>query len=370
MKILLVETFFSGSHQTWAEGYQQFSQHEVKILSLPGKYWKWRMYGGAVALAKRFMDGDFEPDILLVSDMLDLSTFLALCRNRLNELPVFIYFHENQITYPWSPTDPDVKLKRDNNYGFINYTSALCADKILFNSYFHKASFLGAIPDFLRQFPDYKNIENEEILIEKSEVLSLGLDFRKLDKQYSNNKSKEATILWNHRWEYDKNPDDFFHALFKLKEDNIPFKVIILGAVYEKQPTIFAEAKEKLKDHILHFGFAHTPEAYAQYLWEADILLVTAIQDFFGGSVVEGIYTNNYPILPNRLAYPEHIPIAERKYHFYNNEAEMYELLVDTIKNIDSIRSQNFQSYVKHYDWGNMGKIYDDFFSTFQKSII
>jgi len=75
MKILLVETFFSGSHQTWAEGYQQFSQHEVMILSLPGKYWKWRMYGGAVALAKRFMDGDFEPDILLVSDMLDLSTF-------------------------------------------------------------------------------------------------------------------------------------------------------------------------------------------------------------------------------------------------------------------------------------------------------
>jgi len=47
MKILLVEPFFVGSHASWAKGYQQFSQHDVEILSLPGRHWKWRMYGGA-----------------------------------------------------------------------------------------------------------------------------------------------------------------------------------------------------------------------------------------------------------------------------------------------------------------------------------
>mgnify|MGYP000456988033 CR=1 FL=1 len=37
---------------------------------------------------------------------------------------------ENQITYPWSPQDEDVKYQRNNQYGFINYTSALAADQV------------------------------------------------------------------------------------------------------------------------------------------------------------------------------------------------------------------------------------------------
>ena len=120
MKILLLEPFFTGSHQSWAKGYQQFSQHEVKILSMPGRHWKWRMYGGAVELASEAKKiQDFKPDLLLATDMLDVATFLALTKNIFPNTPVALYFHENQITYPWSATDPDLTLKRDNQYGFI-----------------------------------------------------------------------------------------------------------------------------------------------------------------------------------------------------------------------------------------------------------
>ena len=59
MKILLVEPYFSGSHKSWAEGYQSFSNHNIRIISLPGKFWKWRMHGGAISLAKQFMEMDF-----------------------------------------------------------------------------------------------------------------------------------------------------------------------------------------------------------------------------------------------------------------------------------------------------------------------
>ena len=34
---------------------------------------------------------------------------------------------------------------------------------------------------------------------------------------------KRAVILWNHRWEYDKNPESFFKLLFKLADQNIDF---------------------------------------------------------------------------------------------------------------------------------------------------
>ena len=164
MKITLIEPFFSGSHRRWAEEFRDFSSHTITILSLPGKHWKWRMYGGAVSLAKQFNALEDLPDALLVSDMLDLTTFLSLTRKKTANLPVYLYFHENQITYPWSPTDADVSLKRNNQYGFLNYTSALAADKIFFNSAYHKSSFLEALPDFLRQFPDRREMANVDIL--------------------------------------------------------------------------------------------------------------------------------------------------------------------------------------------------------------
>ena len=61
--------------------------------------------------------------------MLNLPVFKSLIKSNVK---IVLYFHENQITYPWSDNDPDIKLKRDQHYGFINYTSALIADEIIF----------------------------------------------------------------------------------------------------------------------------------------------------------------------------------------------------------------------------------------------
>ena len=80
MNVLLIEPYFTGSHAAWAEGYKKHSRHEVEILSLKGQYWKWRMHGGAVTLARLYEKIEKTPDLLLVTDMLDLTTFLALTR--------------------------------------------------------------------------------------------------------------------------------------------------------------------------------------------------------------------------------------------------------------------------------------------------
>jgi hypothetical protein len=113
---LLVEPYFTGSHAAWATGYAQHSQHHVDILSLPGRFWKWRMHGGAVTVARKFLASESRPDLILATDMLDLTTFLALTRCRTANIPTVIYFHENQLTYPRSPTDRDIAQKRDKQY--------------------------------------------------------------------------------------------------------------------------------------------------------------------------------------------------------------------------------------------------------------
>lgn len=361
MKILLIEPFFTGSHKNWALEFQQFCSHEVEILSLPGYHWKWRMHGAAVTLAQQFLQSSFKPDLILATDMLDLSLFLSLTRSKTAGIPTAVYFHENQLTYPWSPTDADVKLKRDNHYAFINYSSALAADKVFFNSQYHLQSFLSELPSFLQAFPDYSNLETVDAIKNKSAVLPLGLNLSKFNAHQSavSQKPQRCVVLWNHRWEYDKNPEAFFNALFRIADKRIEFHLVVLGESYERYPEIFNKAKEVLADKILHWGYAESFEEYARWLWIADLLPVTSTQDFFGASVVEAMYCNAIPFLPKRLAYPEHLSEKFHSTYFYEEE-DFVNKLQHRIWDVGYLRVMDTQQYARKYDWKNLTRIYNN----------
>ena len=363
MKILLVEPYFSGSHKSWAEGYKSFSTHNVKIISLPGQFWKWRMHGGAISLAKQFMEMNFSPDLILATDMLDLTTFLSLTKSRTAKIPNALYFHENQLSYPWSNLDRDVIEKRDHHYGFINLSSALVADNVLFNSKYHHDSFHHESIKLLKHFPDNNELDIVEKIKKKSRILYLGMDLAKFDK-HKTQKKGNPLILWNHRWEYDKNPEAFFKCLYKLKNNNVKFDLAVLGQSFNKNPNIFDKIKYQLKDNIVHFGFCENFSEYAKWLWKADLLPITNNQDFFGGSVVESIYCDTYPILPNRLTYPELLPEELHNNHLYDNENELYDKVKDCILNINKIRKTKIRNEFIKYDWTIMCPVYDKLFSS------
>ncbi len=108
MHILLVSPYHGGSHRAWAVGYQKHSAHDVTLLTLPARFWKWRMHGGAVTLGRRWLESSAgTPDLILATDLLDLTTFLALTRQKTATVPVALYMHENQLTYPL-PDDPTI----------------------------------------------------------------------------------------------------------------------------------------------------------------------------------------------------------------------------------------------------------------------
>ena len=302
MNILLVEPYYTGSHKQWADGYKKNSSHNVKILSLKGQFWKWRMHGGAITLARMFNDLEWDPDLIFVTDMLDLSTFLSLTRNKSNGIPTAIYFHENQLSYPWSPSDRDKLKNRDMHYGFINYSSALLADRVFFNSKFHMKSFLDALKSFLKQFPDYQEFDTIDIIKEKSEVLFLGMDLTRFRKHILTKDSK-PNILWNHRWEFDKKPDEFFSVLYKLKDSGVPFRLRVLGENFQMKPKVFEDARIKLSAFIDQWGYAEDRETYYEHLRDSQIVISTAIQENFGISVVEAMAMGCFPLLPKRLSF-------------------------------------------------------------------
>jgi glycosyltransferase involved in cell wall biosynthesis len=361
MNILIVEPFFGGSHEAWAKGLQKYSSNNIEILSLSAHNWKWRMHGGAVSLAEKFLKSNFKPDIILASDMLDLALFKSLTAKISTQIKTILYFHENQITYPLGENSKSIE--KDMHYGFINFSSALVADKIIFNSCFHKNEFLCSLPKFLNAFPEPSLTKHIEEISNKSDYIYPGIEI--LSKQDNKNIKKDNSkpvFLWNHRWEQDKNPEEFFNLLYKVKNLGFDFSLILLGQRFSQSPACFAEAEEKLKENIIHSGYCKSKAEYFDLLNQADILPVTSFHDFFGYSVAEAILCNCYPLLPNRQAYPEHIPSEYQQFHIYKNSKDLLEKTIYCIQNINQVRKTKTHNFARRFLWQEIVKKYDAFF--------
>ena len=359
MNILLIEPYFAGSHKQWAIGFAKHSRHDIRLLTMKGQFWKWRMHGGAITMAREFNNLSWKSDLILATDMLDLSTFLALTKSKSHGIPTAIYFHENQLSYPWSPNDRDIQKNRDTHYGFINYASTLSADRVFFNSKFHMDSYLDALPGFLRQFPDYRELDSINAIRDKSKVLHLGMDLQQFDAHRSD-PDDIPLILWNHRWEYDKNPNDFFKVLEQVKENGYDFKLAVMGENFSQHPDIFVDAHKSFKNQIVQWGYTDTFTEYAQWLWKADILPVTSNQEFFGASVMEAIYCDTWPLLPNRLTYPELLPPEMHNDHLCSDNQDLFDKITWAIKNHEKIKTNDFHPIAKPFDWSTMAPIYDN----------
>lgn len=380
MRILLISPYHSGSHQQWAEGYAQHSEHDVRLLTLPGKFWKWRMQGGAVTLARQFnlAYADSPPDLLIVDDMLDLTTFLALTRQQTRDIPIALYMHENQLTYPLHRDKTQGAMrrrqgKRNRHLVFINYSSMLAAQHIYFNSTYHLESWFAALPNFLKNYPDYNELETIAQLRAKSHVLYVGVDALRVANGDSVVKSARAPlILWNQRWEYDKDPETFLRALLVLHERDVNFRVAFCGENFSQDAAAFDKAIATLGEKVMHVGFA-SAEKYAYLLQQTSVTFSTAQHEFFGISMVEAMLAGASLLLPRRLSYPELVP--EQLHHavFYDD----FQMLVGKLEQLlqgDEMRRQigrTLKAHAQQFTWTTLAPQYDQAFtSTLNKPLM
>ncbi len=361
MHILWLDPFHGGSHAAVATGYAARSAHQVTLLTLPiAGGWRWRMRGGAVTLARLARAWGGRPDVIVASDMLDLAVFRALTAEWLAGVPTALYLHENQLTYPLPPG-----RQRDLSFAWVNYTAALAADAVLFNSAFHQRDFLAALPALLGRYHDYQELASVAQIAAKSRVLAPGVDLSSLDGAAPVCAARQPPIiLWNSRWEYDKQPEVFFAALEHLEACGFDFRLSVAGEHIDPRAAAFVAARSRWAQRIVHWGYVPSRAAYGALLRQADIVVSAAAQEFFGIGVVEALYCGCTPLLPHRLNYPDLLPPAHHATCLYDHDAALADALVAALRRVGSVPRATWRAIATPYNWATMAPRYDALFAS------
>lgn len=282
---------------------------------LPARHWTWRMRTAALGLVERVVDED--PDLLFVSDFLNLAELRALLPPGRRDLPAVLYLHENQLTYPLRAGQ-----RRDVHHGLTNLHAALAAERVLFNSAYHRDGFLAAAADLLGRAPDLDLTWAPGAVAARSDVLPLGCDLGP-GAPRALGADEPPVLAWTHRWEYDKAPERLLALTRELVARGVDHRLLLLGERFRDVPAALVALEDEGADRIVHSGFAPSRAAYLELLDGAHLAVSTARHEFFGLATLEALRRGLLPVLPDDLAYPELLPEAHREAPWlYPREAE------------------------------------------------
>ena len=357
LRIALVEAFYGGSHRAWADGYGARSRHDVELFTLPANNWQWRMTGGSITLANAFMasvdeSGPF--DVILASDMIDLATFAGVARHQVGNAAIVLYMHENQLTYPVAVGGPD-----NSGFARINWLSMQAANEVWFNSQFHLDDWFHALPELLEKAPDGDHDMLVQPTRDRSSVMAVGVNLARVNGPQE--PRSRATVIWNQRWEHDKDPDTLATAMVRLVAQGVDIDVIVCGEPAGPVPKALENLGSRIGDRLVHFGYAPDFESYARLLRSADIVVSTARQEYFGISLTEAVYAGAFPVLPNRLVYPERLPADVHEHCLYKDLSGLIDAVRWAVDNPQERRAiaTSLRPVMEQYAWANLAPKYD-----------
>ena len=291
----ILSAYRADSHAIWAEWLTgHFSHIDWRLYELPGRHFRWRIRGNPLSWLDTLPDE--APDLIIATSMVDIATIKGL-KPCLANTPVYYYFHENQFAYPLSEKQiHSVEPQMVQLYG------ALAADRLYFNSQYNLTTFLDGVDKLLNRMPDALPEPIRNRLSRKSQVLPVPVDPISPAKHKS-----EKLIVWNHRWEYDKNPELFSRAMLQLSEKISDFELALLGARPDVSPEPLRRLTDTLPRHIIANGKLQRAD-YEAVLARAAIVVSTSLHEFQGFSILEAVSAGAVPLVPDDLCYREQYP--------------------------------------------------------------
>jgi glycosyltransferase involved in cell wall biosynthesis len=355
-RVVLVEPYYGGSHRSWADGLVAHSRHEIHLVVHDAAYWRWRLRGSALTLAEAVEEVVAEhgpPDVLLVSDMVNLPALLGFLRRDIGDPAVALYVHENQLTHPAGPRD-----RPDEGLALANWLSMAVADEVLVNSEAQLADLRVALPVLLGRALDHGHAHRLDEVVERCQVLPVGIDLAGIAPD-GHRPPGEPLVVWNHRWDHEKRPDRLFSALYHLADEGVAFRLALAGENLRVDPQEFDRIRQRLGDRVTHVGVLDR-EGYHRLLASSDVTVSTAEHETFGIAAVEAMAAGCVPLLPNRLSYPEIVPAQFHQAVLYE-QGELGDRLRAVLTDLPTARARidGLAASMRRFDWSVLAPRYD-----------
>lgn len=351
-RILLLSGYDAASHQYWRKGLLEiFPEVAWTQLILPPRHFSWRMRGNAFIWATGAEKSKLEAryDLIIATSMVDLTSLFGFFPS-LAKTPSILYFHENQFAYPQSSRQTDVV-----HHQLQSIYSAQVATHLIFNSEYNRSTFLDGAGDLLRKLPD----PFPETLVkgwrQKSSLIPVAI-FDTNAAASTKDESNEAIpqILWNHRWEYDKQPQVFLRAMDKLLQSGFACRLHVIGQQFRHSPACFDEFHSKWAEYVDSWGYQKSRDQYNAILHRSHIVVSSALHDFQGVAIQEAMQAGCIPVVPNRVAYTEYIP-GELRYSVGSEEEEIDQLAnllrttAESLRFYKTLKSRLSERYLSFY---------------------
>ena len=317
MNILLLSAYDAQSHRYWRESLvAAFPEYRWQVLSLPPRHFNFRLRTNPLSwLANHGETLGQHYDLIVATSLVDLATLRGICPT-LATTPAWLYCHENQFAYPDNPAIETPDAHRVAAQMVFLY-SCLSAQAISFNSHWNRDSALAGLRQLSARLPEPIDARLIDRIEAGSNVLPvpLGIPVR----ENVSKPGQPIRLLWNHRWEYDKGPDQLLAFVEQLIEHRVSCELAIVGQQFRQRPEAFTRIRQLLESaqalagglRLSHWGYVDAQDEYQALLGHCDVVLSTALHDFQGLAILEAVAAGAVPLLPNRLAYPE---LFERAY--------------------------------------------------------
>lgn len=312
-RILLLSAYDAISHRLWVDHIEQMVDDvEWTTVQAAPRHFAWALRGRPLQwffdpATRALLQQDY--DAIVATSMVDLAGLFG-CVPALARVPCLLYMHENQFVYPENE-DLASSLRKSHRVDacMVQIYAMMAASQIVFNSRFNRRSTREGVEAFLKLMPVSMDPGHLLEKIESSFVIGVPLDAAAFACPRASSRAKgPLTLVWNHRWEFDKAPDRFLAALVELEREGLDFRLILLGEDFGRRHSAYETILGKFSSKILHHGMVKRRDAYFEWLARGDVLVSTSLHDFQGLSMLEGAGVGVWPLVPARLAYKDIYP--------------------------------------------------------------
>jgi len=295
MHLWYLDAYPVPSHAAIRAGWRRYSRYPWVVKTLPPRLWRWRLRSGAGRLAARVRSQLSADDVVVTTSMTDVARLKGLLGV---PVPVVQLMHETQLTYARAP-------RGAADLFATQAWSMLAADRVVFNSRYHRDAYFAAHRRCRREWPR-NEVPPLAPIQRKSVVVYPGIA---VPDEPVAHKPRPPLLLWNHRWCDEKRPEWLLAVLRALRDaaPRLPWRLAVVGSPNEHPPAVMATIRHEFSARLAVWG--HQPRRqYWRWLRQADCVLSTAAEENFGLAVLEAAAHGALPVVPASLVYPEVLP--------------------------------------------------------------